>query len=1068
MAASSRSKISRPVLYEPLARERLFELLDQCSGRPVVWIRGPPGAGKTTLVASWLQARKPPAVWYQVDAGDQDPATFFYYLGLAGRALQRKQRPLPLLTRELSRDTVAFARGYFSVLFSRLGADDIVVLDNLHELPEASVLYPALARSVGDIAQGARLILISRDPPPAAFAHLEANRALSTINADQLKFTLRETELLVSAHTELTRSDAQELHELCHGWAAGLSLLIERRRRGELLEHSEASATLQEVFDYFTEQVFARIPASDQRILLRLADLPGVVSSAAAQASGADDAVRLMDDLYRRNLFVDRMLGGPTGKESSYQLHGLFRAFLRRRARTVFDAAEIAASRRALARLLRQSDAIEDAFTLLVEACDWDGAAEVIYEQSGTLLRQGRNQMLCDWVAKLPAERVANDPWLLHWSGIAHVGIAPAVGRSILERAYVLATAVGDSMCRVQSVAGIIESVFLEYADFARLDPWIALLDGLLPTLVFTDANAKLRVYAALVGAALQRQGDPPALQGYVTHTLALLREADNPNLKAAAAAYLLRYGVLVGRMAIANQALALVQPVLCDPDVTPLRKGLCELFVAWYYVNVPQEDLARDTIQRIERRGAEDNVSELHRFAAIAGYWLEMSHLRTAQAGHCAQALETAMNPTNAYDAGCLAGLKAWSCAASGDPTTARRHAAEAVALFDEAGSCWHRIFSRGILGWACAEAKDYETAMRVVEEARRLARETNLNVLDTQFEQIEAIIAIEQGADVRELLRRLFSSASRYGTGLPLRFFPTVAPRLCALALKSDIEVPYVRALIRCWGWRSEDATAEEWPWPVRVYTLGRFEVYVSNERINFSGHVPRKVLSLLKALLCLGVKSVRDRKLINALWSGDEVDAGKAAFNVTLHRLRKFLQHPDAIAIQDGLVTLNTDVCWVDAIAFERLLQTPRSPEQVERALALYRGNLLPEDDGEPWSSGLREKLRRNFLHEVASAGGALESSQQWHDAIELYQRALNADNLVEAFYRGLMRCYRALNRTSEAISVYQRMERLFSITLGIEPSAESEALYRSLFAAVVGSAGASPASSRGIAR
>ena len=96
MAAGSLSKISRPVLYEPLARERLFDLLDQCSGGPVVWIRGPPGAGKTTLVASWLQAREPPAVWYQVDAGDQDPATFFYYLGLAGRSWQRKQRPLPL------------------------------------------------------------------------------------------------------------------------------------------------------------------------------------------------------------------------------------------------------------------------------------------------------------------------------------------------------------------------------------------------------------------------------------------------------------------------------------------------------------------------------------------------------------------------------------------------------------------------------------------------------------------------------------------------------------------------------------------------------------------------------------------------------------------------------------------------------------------------------------------------------------------------------------------------------------------------------------------------------------
>ncbi|PWT76117.1 MAG: hypothetical protein C5B46_01780 [Proteobacteria bacterium] len=194
---------------------------------------------------------------------------------------------------------------------------------------------------------------------------------------------------------------------------------------------------------------------------------------------------------------------------------------------------------------------------------------------------------------------------------------------------------------------------------------------------------------------------------------------------------------------------------------------------------------------------------------------------------------------------------------------------------------------------------------------------------------------------------------------------------------------------------------------------------------------------------------MSGVRDRRLIQAVWPGEEADAGKAAFSVTLHRLRKLLRHPDAIAVEDGLVSLNMKVCWVDTIAFERLLDQPNSPEDIERALALYRGNLLPEDDEEPWSACLREKLKRKFLREIVTIGSELESSQRWQDAIDLYQRALDADGLVEAFYRGLMRCYGALARTSEAISVYQRMRRLFSITLGIEPSEESETLYRNLF-------------------
>jgi ATP/maltotriose-dependent transcriptional regulator MalT len=48
--------------------------------RPVIWIAGPAGCGKTTLVSSYLEARGIPCLWDQIDQGDADPATFFYYL----------------------------------------------------------------------------------------------------------------------------------------------------------------------------------------------------------------------------------------------------------------------------------------------------------------------------------------------------------------------------------------------------------------------------------------------------------------------------------------------------------------------------------------------------------------------------------------------------------------------------------------------------------------------------------------------------------------------------------------------------------------------------------------------------------------------------------------------------------------------------------------------------------------------------------------------------------------------------------------------------------------------------
>ena len=340
---------------------------------------------------------------------------------------------------------------------------------------------------------------------------------------------------MLRARGRLDARTTETLHALCRGWAAGLSLLIERWRRGELAGKVSASDTLLDVFESFAEESFKRVAQTDQLILLRLAELPRFTIELAVRASGDERARHVIEDLYRRNLFVDLLESESAGAEACYEFHSLFRAFLRKIAVEVFTPAELAATRRALARLLLERDTIEDAFALVAAADDWEGVTAIIYKHSEALLRQGRSQLLHSWIAKLPEPLVAQDAWLLHWSGAAQVGRSPGAARDILVRAYALATTNADVMCRVQSAAGTIETIILEYADFARLDPWIETLEGLLPALAFADADSHLRVYAALIGAILQRQGNPPAMQAHVEQTFALIDRASNGNLKVAA-----------------------------------------------------------------------------------------------------------------------------------------------------------------------------------------------------------------------------------------------------------------------------------------------------------------------------------------------------------------------------------------------------------------------------------------------------------------------------------------------------------------------------------------------------
>ena len=64
-----------------------------------------------------IPARKLPALWYQVDLGDADIATFFYYLGLAS---PRQRHPLPSHGPGDHTGLTLFARRFFRELYRPL------------------------------------------------------------------------------------------------------------------------------------------------------------------------------------------------------------------------------------------------------------------------------------------------------------------------------------------------------------------------------------------------------------------------------------------------------------------------------------------------------------------------------------------------------------------------------------------------------------------------------------------------------------------------------------------------------------------------------------------------------------------------------------------------------------------------------------------------------------------------------------------------------------------------------------------------------------------------------------
>jgi DNA-binding SARP family transcriptional activator len=194
------------------------------------------------------------------------------------------------------------------------------------------------------------------------------------------------------------------------------------------------------------------------------------------------------------------------------------------------------------------------------------------------------------------------------------------------------------------------------------------------------------------------------------------------------------------------------------------------------------------------------------------------------------------------------------------------------------------------------------------------------------------------------------------------------------------------------------------------------------------------------------------VHETQLAEALWPDADGDDAHNAFVTTLQRLRKLLGQRDALLLQEGRLSLNAQACWVDAWAFESVdadadARDPQAVEDRERALALYRGAFLAQEDA-PWAIAPRERLRARFVrmggadveHHVATGG--LE------DAVACLERLLRADDTVEVFYQQLMRAQHRLGRGAEVLATYRRCRDVLGATLQAPPSASTEALLNEL--------------------
>jgi LuxR family maltose regulon positive regulatory protein len=487
----AQTKLSPPRLREDvIPRQRLLDAQHAAlTSHALTLISAPAGYGKTTLLAALPHTFPDLSLaWLSLDAEDNDPARF---VAAFIAALQKLNANCGTATRALLNSTPSIeARRVIGILINdileTLPDPFVVVLDDLHLITEPAV-FAALDYLLERMPQQMHLAAAARHDPPLVLARLRARGQLAELRANDLRFTPDETALFLNdkLHLRLSRDDLDALQSRTEGWVAGLRLLANSLDR--IASPADRTAfivrfaeTDRYVFDFLAEEVLKRQEPDTRAFLLQTSILPELNTTLCRAVTGRTDAEAMLEELYRRNLFVAATSAEEQGSRGAgeisplpprslaplrtYRYHHLFAEFLQKQLNQEMPEKIAELHRRAAE--AERAPARKIAHYLAAES--WEDAARVVEQIGEQTLESGLLNTVRGWIDALPAPVRDAHPRFIFWLGFCALqrgALEEATG--LLERARREFQAAGDAAGQGDALLALV-GVASQQHDYAR------------------------------------------------------------------------------------------------------------------------------------------------------------------------------------------------------------------------------------------------------------------------------------------------------------------------------------------------------------------------------------------------------------------------------------------------------------------------------------------------------------------------------------------------------------------------------------------------------------------------
>lgn len=384
------SRVHLPPLRPGLiTRHGVLARLDATEGSPLITLVAPPGYGKTTVLAQWLEHRHGPSGVLVLDKGMNEPAVFVTHLAYALEGWIEHDPDVWSALRKPSRRVRENVIARLASSVADSATPGVLAIDDVHLLDDEESL--GMLQMILDNSGNAQVILAARSGLSLPLARLRVRQEISELGPAELRMDAAEVRAVIaSAGADVTIAASKRLAEHSEGWPVVAYLAAHVVKQGGDLgefggeDWGIAEYLQTEFLDHQSQEV--RDFLLDTSVLR---EISGPLCDAVLLRSGSS---ALIDSIEKSSLLVV-----PLDRQRRwFRAHRLLREML------VAEAERRAPERIREIRLRasRWSEAhqeVERAVRYAQEANDTDAVADLVLKNGMRFFAAGRVEVLDPW-----------------------------------------------------------------------------------------------------------------------------------------------------------------------------------------------------------------------------------------------------------------------------------------------------------------------------------------------------------------------------------------------------------------------------------------------------------------------------------------------------------------------------------------------------------------------------------------------------------------------------------------------------------------------------------------------